>query len=89
MEAAHFETKLIRSVLIEVVILSKLESTYFTSDTSTTDSGQKIKKSIMKMHVIVVAYLISNIVPNQLLFWGILLVINFFSPKVLILGKTV
>ena len=89
MEAAHFETKLIRSVLIEVVILSKLESTYFTSDTSTTGSGQKIKKSIMKMHVIVVAYLISNIVPNQLLFWGILLVINFFSPKVLILGKTV
>ena len=44
MEAAHFETKLIRSVLIEVVILSKLESTYFTSDTSTTDSGQKNKK---------------------------------------------
>ena len=44
MEAAHFETKLIRSVLIEVVILSKLESTYFTSDTSTTGSGQKIKK---------------------------------------------
>ena len=54
MEAAHFETKLTLSVLI-VVILSKLESTYFTSDTSTNDSGQKIKKSIMKMHVIVVA----------------------------------
>ena len=33
--------------------------------------------------------IISSIVPNQLLFGGILLVINFFSPKVLILGKTV
>ena len=81
MEAAHFETKLIRSVLIEVVILSKLESTYFTSDTSTTGSGQKIKKSIMKMHVIVVAYLISSIVPNQLLFGGSSLLSTFFLQK--------
>ena len=77
MEAAHFETKLIRSVLIEVVILSKLESTYFTSDTSTTGSGQKIKIKYYE-NAGNCGCIISSIVPNQLLFGGILLVINFF-----------
>ena len=95
MEAACFETKLIRSVLIEVVILSKLESTYFTSDTSTTDSGEKIEKSIMKIRLIVVAELVVYLVPNQLLFWGENSIYylrghsdppryQLFSPKVLI-----